>query len=244
MRPDAARRLDAVVAAVCSLLEVSRRDLLGRSRMRHLAQARQLAMFFACECLGLSVSVVARYFKRDRATVYHAVDVSTRRCWPQGHNIQAQAPHRDLRAALTHLKREFCIMPKSDPAVNLLEALRNIVRLRQRQLAVANQQGTMPQETAMLESRQLTALVKRLEAVELGEPLELGRPYQFPDEVLADYAQTHILRLIGESRHLMAQALAEVAERLGLGAPPPGLSQASTQEADTEADTEQKGDAH
>jgi chromosomal replication initiator protein len=59
--------------AVCTVLEISREDLLSARRTTRLARGRQLAMYLSRELTDLSLAEIAREFQRDHTTVLHAV---------------------------------------------------------------------------------------------------------------------------------------------------------------------------
>jgi chromosomal replication initiator protein len=75
--PDNAEREQPSVAgiqeAVCSVLGVSRDDLLSANRTARVIRARQLAMYLSRELTSLSLAQIARQFKRDHSTVLHAI---------------------------------------------------------------------------------------------------------------------------------------------------------------------------
>jgi chromosomal replication initiator protein len=80
--------------AVCSSLDLDRKQLLSPSRSRHLVYARQLAMYLCRELTDLSLPAIAASFGgKDHTTVLHA-----------HRKIQRQAlTDPRLRAELTHL---------------------------------------------------------------------------------------------------------------------------------------------
>ena len=68
-RPGSVRQAIRDAAAATG---VSVDDLLGRSRLRGITQARHLAMFMARET-GAKYQVIARVFGRDHTTIIHGV---------------------------------------------------------------------------------------------------------------------------------------------------------------------------
>jgi len=67
-----------VLAGVEAYLGVSREALLGRSRVQHIARARQVAMFLLREEAGLSSPEVGRLLNRDHSTVLYGSGQITR----------------------------------------------------------------------------------------------------------------------------------------------------------------------
>jgi len=65
--------IPAIQDAVCTILRLSRDDLLSSSRTARVTQARHLAMYLARDLTGLSLAEIARGFKRDHSTVLHAI---------------------------------------------------------------------------------------------------------------------------------------------------------------------------
>ena len=91
-----------IQAAVCSVLEVTRDDVLSTKRTAKVARARQVAMFLARDLTSLSLADIAREFNRDHTTILHAVrSVDGRR--------QADA---DVDTAI-HRSYELLGMPRS-----------------------------------------------------------------------------------------------------------------------------------
>ena len=58
--------------AACSVLGVSREDLLSPKRTARVLEARQLAIYLSRELTSLSLAQIAREFNRDHSTVLHA----------------------------------------------------------------------------------------------------------------------------------------------------------------------------
>jgi chromosomal replication initiator protein len=59
--------------AACSVLGVSREDLLSAKRTGRVLEARHLALYLSRELTSLSLAQIAREFNRDHSTVLHAV---------------------------------------------------------------------------------------------------------------------------------------------------------------------------
>jgi chromosomal replication initiator protein len=74
--------VDAIQEAVCSILGVSRQELLSPTRTARVAEARQLSMYLARDLTPLSLAQIARRFKRDHTTVLHAVRAVSSRLDP------------------------------------------------------------------------------------------------------------------------------------------------------------------
>lgn len=71
---------DDIIDRVCVEMEVSEEELRSRSRTKHVARARQLAMRrLYDEGPEWSMPRVGRVFDRDHTTVLHAL-----RVWPEG----------------------------------------------------------------------------------------------------------------------------------------------------------------
>lgn len=66
---------NTILDAVCAVWDVSRHDLLGRSRSQPVAFARQLAMALTYNMTGCSLHDVGGIFGRNHATVIHARNV-------------------------------------------------------------------------------------------------------------------------------------------------------------------------
>jgi len=84
--------IEAIQEAVCSVLGVSREDLLSPRRTPRVVRARQLAMYVSRELTQHSLMDIARRFGRDHTTVVHAVRTVSRRLEPGSET--ATALHR------------------------------------------------------------------------------------------------------------------------------------------------------
>ena len=66
--------IEQVRRAVCETFDVTHNQLMSVSRERRFARPRQVGMFLARECLGLSLARIAREFGReDHTTVLYGV---------------------------------------------------------------------------------------------------------------------------------------------------------------------------
>ena len=62
---------EGIVRLVCDVYRVTPKQLLGRSRFQHLAEARQVAMTIVRK-RGTTYQEAGRMFDRDHGTVLHA----------------------------------------------------------------------------------------------------------------------------------------------------------------------------
>jgi len=62
---------EGIVRIVCDVYRVTPKQLLGRSRFQHLAEARQVAMTIVKK-RGTTYQEAGRMFDRDHGTVLHA----------------------------------------------------------------------------------------------------------------------------------------------------------------------------
>lgn len=62
---------DAIIDAVCEVMEISREDLLGRSRKQKFVRPRQIAMWLMKE-EGSTNGAIALRFGRDKQTVIYS----------------------------------------------------------------------------------------------------------------------------------------------------------------------------
>src|SRR5215208_3556483 len=74
--------IEQIQDAVCTILDVSREDLLSTGRSARIVRARQLGMYVARELTSLSLAEIARGFHRDHTTVMHAIRAVTARLEP------------------------------------------------------------------------------------------------------------------------------------------------------------------
>jgi hypothetical protein len=203
------QNLADLTQAVCECLGLSRQALMSRSRRQRLVHARQLAMSLGYNLAGASVSDLARYFGRDRATVYHAVQVTAQRL--------TQPRYQHLRDVWQQIHKEFHVMDRLEETLQALAAMRLLSAYRNMEMAKLVAQGHASADEIDLESRQLTALVKRLEAVVTGVPLPLAPSYQFSDEALTDCLDLNLARVRATGSPEQAHYLAMTKVLLGLG---------------------------
>lgn len=65
--------MDSITKIMADFFKVSVKDLRSSSRYSYIAFPRQICMYIAVEEYKLSTTKVARYFKRNHATVIHAI---------------------------------------------------------------------------------------------------------------------------------------------------------------------------
>jgi len=63
---------DSLITAVCKIFSVEKNELMGASREKSIALARQMAMYLSKEDLDLSYPTIGKIFKRDHTTALHA----------------------------------------------------------------------------------------------------------------------------------------------------------------------------
>lgn len=61
-----------IIEATCKFFDVTKEDILGKSRTSHLVLARQIAMYLCKTDLELSFPVLAKIFVKDHTTILHA----------------------------------------------------------------------------------------------------------------------------------------------------------------------------
>ena len=65
--------IDKVQRVVCDYFNVTREDLLSKTRKRNIVQARQIAMYMSRNLINVSLSTIgAEIGGKDHATVLHA----------------------------------------------------------------------------------------------------------------------------------------------------------------------------
>lgn len=64
--------LQKIVSEVSEYYSVPERDIFGRSRDRHVAHARQTAMYLARK-IGMSLPKIGRELERDHTTVLYGI---------------------------------------------------------------------------------------------------------------------------------------------------------------------------
>lgn len=66
--------ISIIKTRVCREMGVDRAQIDGRRRTGHLARARQLAMWLACETTTLTHPQIGLAFRRDHTTIEHGRD--------------------------------------------------------------------------------------------------------------------------------------------------------------------------
>jgi chromosomal replication initiator protein len=61
-----------ILEATSNIFGITKDQILGRSRQKHIAEARQIAMYLCRNKLDLSFPAVAQIFDRDHTTILHA----------------------------------------------------------------------------------------------------------------------------------------------------------------------------
>jgi len=69
--------VDTIVISVCESLKIKPEIVLSSSRVREVVEARQLCMFFVRKLKELPYMKIGKMFRRDHATVIHAVNQVT-----------------------------------------------------------------------------------------------------------------------------------------------------------------------
>lgn len=62
-----------IIDATCGRLDVSPSDIMGRSRLRRHARARQVTWYVARQVTDMSYPYIARVFDRDHSTIVDGV---------------------------------------------------------------------------------------------------------------------------------------------------------------------------
>lgn len=162
-------RMAAMVHAVARRLGIHPKHLTGPSRLRPYAHARHLGMGLCHTFTDASITDVARFFRRDRASVYSAIRANSQRLT---HN---ESP---LANAWNAIKQEISTVPTTD-SETMLHALRTLYSRRHTEMSKLVGTGQLQAEDVSLESRMLTALLRLAEHDALGVPAELPAAYQF-----------------------------------------------------------------
>ena len=64
-----------VVSGVCSIFSVSQEEMVGQSRRKNIAEARQVAAYLAREVLDMPLSEIGLHLGgRDHTTIMHACE--------------------------------------------------------------------------------------------------------------------------------------------------------------------------
>lgn len=67
--------MEQVTDIVCRELEVDYHKVFEKTRVRHIAEARQIAMYLCYVNCNKSLKQVGRFFNRDHSTVMHSREV-------------------------------------------------------------------------------------------------------------------------------------------------------------------------
>lgn len=207
--PMIAERMGAMVDSVAQHFGVSDYALLGPSRSQVHVRLRHLAMALCYEVAQLPVDEIARHFQRQRATVYYALQ--------NHHHRLRQRGNEDLRRAWARLKQEYIRMNAPESAQLALSALRLLHAQRHVDMARLLDMGHLQHAQVDLESRLLTALLRRLTAVVQGVEDEPSTLYDFTDLSLGGCLAQQIARLRAEGQEAHADHLVSAMQLLGLG---------------------------
>jgi len=121
------RRLTFVLVETVHQFHLGQRgveDLLGRTRTKTLARARQCAMAVMCDGFGMSSTEVGRFFERDHATVLHAC--STVRSFPDYEQLLAT-----VRAAFPGERRPKHLSTAQGALIHTNSQLRSVMHTPQ-----------------------------------------------------------------------------------------------------------------
>ncbi len=93
---DDAATVMAIQEATCTVLGVSRDDLLSPRRTARVSQARQLAIYLSRQLTSLSLAQIARHFDRDHSTILHAIRTTATKLEPGSETASLLDRTRDL----------------------------------------------------------------------------------------------------------------------------------------------------
>ena len=65
--------IDKLILKVCNYNDISRRELMSKSRLREIAESRQIIMYILRRVYRLSFQKIADIFGKTHATVLYAV---------------------------------------------------------------------------------------------------------------------------------------------------------------------------
>jgi chromosomal replication initiator protein len=65
--------VELILSETAAYFQLTRADLIGKSRSRPLTNARHVAMYLVRECTGLSLLKIGELFERDHTTVMHGL---------------------------------------------------------------------------------------------------------------------------------------------------------------------------
>ena len=93
--------IEKVVKKVSTITNISEKNIVGKSRKKEIANARQLSMYLCRDIIGASLSAIGLYFGgRDHSTVIHAIrSIKTK-----------QKSNNKLKSALKEIKEDFSIL--------------------------------------------------------------------------------------------------------------------------------------
>lgn len=189
---DKAAIMTHVVESVARILQIDVADVMSDGRQRRYTWARQLAMMLCHEAARIPITDVAGHFARDRATVYHAIEVSEQR-------IHGDPPNQGLVMAWRAVRRELRGMvsdyrPTAEEWQLALVTFDTMYATRHREMTQAVQAHTIASESADVESRMLTAIKRHVEAHVNNKTFLLSERYRFPRRQLLDCLDVAILR--------------------------------------------------
>tara|TARA_B100000575_G_C22769298_1_gene457038 strand:- start:65 stop:655 length:591 start_codon:yes stop_codon:yes gene_type:complete len=93
--------IEQVVKKVSIVTNVNEKSIVGKSRKRDIAEARQLSMYLCRETIGTSLSGIGLYFGgRDHSTVIHAVRSIENK----------QKNNKKLKSAIVEIKEELSFL--------------------------------------------------------------------------------------------------------------------------------------
>jgi chromosomal replication initiator protein len=102
--PGVAPSIRVIQDATCSVLAVSREDLLSPKRTARVAHARQLAIYLSRELTSLSLAQIAREFNRDHTTIMYAI-----------RNVSSRLEPGSETANALHRTRTLLVSPTDQP---------------------------------------------------------------------------------------------------------------------------------
>jgi chromosomal replication initiation ATPase DnaA len=62
-----------IINVVCATMDITPQEIKSRTRKHEIVWARQLAMWWLKKIMNLSLTEIGRIFKRNHATVIHAI---------------------------------------------------------------------------------------------------------------------------------------------------------------------------
>lgn len=211
MRGETLDYLEAVLALVCEHTGLSPKLIRGPSRRRHIVQARHLAISLAA-WRGFdnkaSQREMAAFFRLDRSSIYHALKAHATRVKRQ--------PAGALALAWEQLKEKVINMLDIGERDQVVEAMRRLHSRRHLRMSTLVAAGHLTALACATESRQLTALLRRLEHQLLGVEMELPAEFNFPEGQLSRLLHNHLLRLRAEGELQEASWIQKAQEVLAL----------------------------